>query len=165
MRRACGNWLTILGAGGVIANEVVKLLSAREHPFRLVARNARPVPGAAEMISADLSDKDQTVHPVAGSSIVYLLVGLKYNHKFWAEMWPPQRSSAPLRDIASWAGRLIEWFNPIVGEVYEMLYQNDSPYLFDSSKFARAFSFAGTPYTERIRATAASFQKAAPSTK
>jgi len=30
--------------------------------------------------------------------------------------------------------RLIGWFNPLVGEVYEMLYQNDSPYLFDSSK-------------------------------
>jgi nucleoside-diphosphate-sugar epimerase len=61
--------------------------------------------------------------------------------------------------------RLIGWFNPLVGEVYEMLYQNDSPYLFDSSKFARAFSFSGTPYAEGIRATAASFQKAAPSTK
>jgi hypothetical protein len=31
--------------------------------------------------------------------------------------------------------RLMGWFNPLVGEVYEMLYQNDSPYLFDSSKF------------------------------
>src|SRR4029453_9850103 len=28
--------------------------------------------------------------------------------------------------------RLMGWFNPLVGEVYEMLYQNDSPYLFDS---------------------------------
>ena len=41
--------------------------------------------------------------------------------------------------------RLIRWFNPLVGEVHEMLYQNDSPYLFDSSKFAKAFSFSGTP--------------------
>jgi len=56
--------------------------------------------------------------------------------------------------------RLIGWFNPLVCEVHEMLYQNDSPYLFDSSKFAQAFSFSGTPYAEGIRATAASFQKA-----
>lgn len=61
--------------------------------------------------------------------------------------------------------RLIGWFNPLVGEVHEMLYQNDSPYLFDSSKFARAFSFSGIPYAEGIRATAASFQKTALSTK
>jgi hypothetical protein len=41
--------------------------------------------------------------------------------------------------------RLIGWFNPLVGGVHEMLYQNDSPYLFDSSNFAKAFSFSGTP--------------------
>src|SRR6266851_5126519 len=295
--------ITILGAGGAIANEVVNLLSARKQPFRLVARNPRPVPAATEMISADLSDKDQTIRAVAGSSIVYLLVGLKYDHKLWAEMWPRimtntiegcKRSGAKLiffdnvymygkvsgamteetpfnpcskkgevramiaraadfygpetpnglpnvlvfeplakNQKASWLEndsvphsctftpdaarslvalaesesawnqtwhvattpnpptgkefiamaakelsaapryrvlsrpmvRLIGWFNPLVGEVYEMLYQNDSPYLFDSSKFARAFSFSGTPYAEGIRATAASFQKAALSAK
>ena len=61
--------------------------------------------------------------------------------------------------------RLMGWFNPLVGGVYEMLYQNDSPYFFDSSKFERAFSFSGTPYAEGIRATGASFQKAALSAK
>jgi nucleoside-diphosphate-sugar epimerase len=51
------------------------------------------------------------------------------------------------------------WFNPLVGELYEMLYQSDSPYLFDSSKFAREFGFAGTPYAEGIRTAAASYKK------
>jgi nucleoside-diphosphate-sugar epimerase len=54
--------------------------------------------------------------------------------------------------------RMVGWFNPLVGEVYEMLYQNDSPYLFDSSKYAGVFGFAGTPYEEGIRATAASYR-------
>jgi nucleoside-diphosphate-sugar epimerase len=312
--------ITILGAGGVIANEVVKLLSARRQPFRLVARHARPVPAATEMISADLSDKDQAIRAMAGSSIVLLLVGLKYDHKLWAEMWPRimantieacKRSGAKLvffdnvymygkvsgamteetpfnpcskkgevrakiatslinewkagaltamiaraadfygpetpnglpnvlvfeplakNQKASWLAndsvphsftytpdaarslvtlaesesawnqtwhvastpnpptgkefiamaakelgvapryrvlrrpmvRLIGWFNSLVGEVYEMLYQNDSPYVFDSSKFARAFAFSGTPYAEGIRATAASFQEVAPPRK
>ena len=40
-----------------------------------------------------------------------------------------------------------------------MLYQSDSSYIFDSSKFARAFRFSGTPYAEGIRETAASFGK------
>jgi nucleoside-diphosphate-sugar epimerase len=312
--------ITILGAGGVIGNEAVKLLSARKQPFRLVARNAHPVPDAAEVISADLSDKDQTIRAVAGSSIVYLLVGLKYDHKLWMEMWPRimantieacKRSGAKLiffdnvymygkvsgmmteetpfnpcskkgqvrakvatslvnewkagaltamiaraadfhgpetpnglpnalvfeplakNQKASWLAndsvphsytytpdaarslvtlaesesawnqtwhvatsgnpptgkefiamaakelgvapkyrvlsrpmvRLIGWFKPLVDEVYEMLYQNDSPYLFDSSKFERAFNFSATPYAEGIRATAASFQKAVPQAK
>jgi nucleoside-diphosphate-sugar epimerase len=80
--------ITILGAGGVIANEVVKLLAAAKQPIRLVARNARPLPGATETIYGDLSDKDQTIRAVASSSVVYLLVGLKYDHKLWTEMWP-----------------------------------------------------------------------------
>jgi nucleoside-diphosphate-sugar epimerase len=55
--------------------------------------------------------------------------------------------------------KVVGWFNPQVRESYEMLYQNDSPYLFDSSKFTREFGFAGTPYVEGIAATAASYKK------
>lgn len=80
--------LTILGAGGAIGNELVKLLALRKQPFRLVGRNPRMVPGATEVHPADLSDKEQTIQAVAGSSIVFLLVGLKYDHKIWSETWP-----------------------------------------------------------------------------
>lgn len=55
--------------------------------------------------------------------------------------------------------RVAGWFNPTIGESYEMLYQSDSPYIFDSTKFAKAFGFSGTPYPEGIRATAAPFRK------
>jgi hypothetical protein len=55
--------ITVLGAGDVIANEVVKLFAARKPPSRLVARHVGPVPVATEMISADFSDKDQTIAP------------------------------------------------------------------------------------------------------
>ncbi len=312
--------ITILGAGGVISNEVVKLLAAAKQPFRLVARKPVSAPGAAETVSADLADQEQTVRAVAGASMVYLLAGLKYDHQLWAEMWPRimgnvieacKRADAKLiffdnvymygrvsgamteqtpfnpcskkgevrakiatslvaawkagaltamiaraadfygpatpnglpnvlvfepfskNQKASWMAndsvahsytytadaarslvmlaesesawnqtwhvpttpnpptgkefvgmaakefgvapryrvlsrpmvRVIGWFNPLVGEVYEMLYQNDAPYLFDSTKFARAFGFSGTPYAEGIRATAASFKKAGAAAK
>jgi nucleoside-diphosphate-sugar epimerase len=312
--------ITILGAGGVIGNEVVKLLSVQKQRFRLVARHAHRVPSARETISADLTDKDQAIRAVAGSSIVYLLVGLKYEHRLWAGMWPRimantieacKHSRAKLvffdnvymygqvngamteetpfnpcskkgevrakiatalidewkagaltamiaraadfygpdtpnglpnvlvfeplakNQKASWLAndsvphsytytldaarslvaltksesawnqtwhvattpnpptgkefiamaakefgvapryrilsrpmvRVIGWFNPLVGEVHEMLYQNDSPYLFDSSKFERAFSFSSTPYAEGIQSTAAFFNNVASSLK
>src|SRR5438445_9554747 len=80
--------ITILGAGGAIGNELVKLLAARNQPFRLVGRNPPEIPGATETLAADLADKDQTTRAVAGSSVVHLLVGLKYDHKLWQEMWP-----------------------------------------------------------------------------
>ena len=38
-----------------------------------------------------------------------------------------------------------------------MLYQNDSDYLFDSSKFESRFRFAPTPYEEGIRETVRGF--------
>src|SRR5258705_10959691 len=80
--------ITILGAGGAISHELVKLLAARKQPFRLVGRNPRTVPGATETVAADLTERVQTIHAVAGSSVVHLLVGLKYDHKIWQEMWP-----------------------------------------------------------------------------
>jgi nucleoside-diphosphate-sugar epimerase len=46
------------------------------------------------------------------------------------------------------------WFDTTVRELYEMLYQNEYEYLFDSSKFNNAFGFKPTPYEEGIRQTA-----------
>ena len=57
--------------------------------------------------------------------------------------------------------KIFGWFNSDIGESYEMLYQSDSPYLFESSKFARAFGVAGTPYADGIRLTAAWYKKPA----
>jgi nucleoside-diphosphate-sugar epimerase len=308
--------ITILGAGGVIGNELVKLFAATNEPFRLVGRNPKATPGATETLAADLTDRDQTVRAVAGSSVVYLVVGLKYDRRVWQDMWPrfmsnaieackragakliffdnvymygkvrgPMTEETPFNPCstkgevrakiatmlinewksgalaamiarsadfygpdtqnavpnllvfqpfarkrkASWlvndavphsftytpdaaqslvqlAGRpntwnqtwhvptspspltgrefvalaakefgvtprhrvlsrpmlrLAGWFDPLIAEFYEMLYQSDGPYLFDSSKFAREFGFAGTPCADGIRATAASFKRAA----
>jgi nucleoside-diphosphate-sugar epimerase len=54
--------------------------------------------------------------------------------------------------------RLAGWFNPQVRESYEMLYQSESPYLFDSTKFANEFGFAGTPYPDGVRIAADSYK-------
>lgn len=306
--------VTLLGAGGAIGNELVTRFAAKNQPFRIVGRSPRETPGATETLAADVTDQDQTVRAVAGSTVVYLLVGLKYDHKLWEEMWPRvmsnaieacKRSRAKLlffdnvymygkvsgamteetpfnpcskkgeirakiattlinewksgaltamiarsadfygpdapngvpnllvfepfakKRKASWLVddavphsftytpdaaqalvqlaeresawnqtwhvpttpnpltgkefvtraakefgvapryrvlsrlmlRLAGWFDPLVAESYEMLYQSDSPYIFDSRKFARKFGFAGTPYADGIRATADSFKR------
>lgn len=302
---------TILGAGGSVANALIPLLLERNLPVRLVGRHPASLPGT-EIRTADLTHRQQTIDAVAGSSTVYLLAGLKYDHKLWAEAWPriidnaieackqararliffdnvymygrvrgPMTEQTPYRPTskkgevraaiaealerewkagsltaiiarsadfygpgarngipnamvfdpmrkrqtpmclvndalqhsytyvpdaaralltlaesdAAWnqawhlptapnplTGRefitaaaaamnrpakyrvlsrpmvkMVGWFDPIVREVYEMLYQNDSPYLFDSTKYAQAFGFTGTPYADGIRATAAGF--------
>lgn len=304
---------TILGAGGSVSNELVKLLAGRKLAFRTVSRHAIATEGAAEARVGDLTNHEQTVEAVAGSDVVFLLVGLKYDQKVWAEQWPriidnvvdackqarakliffdnvymygkvsgamteetPYRPTSrkgevraqiatrlerawkegeltamiaraadfygpgakngianvlvfdPLnkggkamclasdalphsftyvpdaaqalitlaeapnawnqiwhlptvappmtgrefivaaaeamgkspqyRVLSRTMVKLAGFFNPTIREVHEMLYQNESPYVFDSTKYARAFGFAGTPYAEGIAKTAATYR-------
>lgn len=305
---------TVLGTGGSVSNEFVKLLAARNLPFRTVSRHPGSPAGEPEHRTADLTKHEQTLEAVAGSEVVFLLVGLKYDHKLWAEQWPriidntvdackragarllffdnvymygkvqgamteetPYHPNSRKGEIRAQIATSIvkEWksgeltaliarsadfygpgakngianalvfdpmskgetasclvsdalphsytfvpdaaqallslaetpsawnqtwhlptaphpltarefivsaseamgrppkyrvlsrsmlkvaglFNSTIREVQEMLYQNDSPYLFDSSKYTRSFGFAGTPYAEGIRATAASYKR------
>ncbi len=57
-----------------------------------------------------------------------------------------------------WMVRMAGILNGIVRESVEMLYQNDSDYLFDSSKFEKAFNFSPTTYAQGIRKTVASMR-------
>lgn len=312
--------IAVLGAGGSIANELVRKLAARGERYRLVSRSAKSDPGATEVVKADLLDREQTAAAVAGTHTVLLLAGLRYDHNVWAEQWPRIMENAieackragarllffdnvymygrvhgamteetPYRPVSrkgevraqiarrledEWkAGalqaliarsadfygpgvktgipnvmvfgalkkgqrpmclisevlphsytyvpdaaeavarlaatetaqepvwnqtwhlptrapaltgrefieraseamgrakktqvlsrpmvRVVGWFNPLVREIYEMLYQNDAPYLFDSSKYERAFGVEPTPYADGIRATAEFYHKGA----
>jgi nucleoside-diphosphate-sugar epimerase len=305
--------ITILGAGGPIGDELAKILAASPQAFRLVSRNPKPVAGG-EIFAADLADREQTIQAVKGSSVVCLLVGLKYDLRVWQELWPRimantieacKRAQAKLiffdnvymygkvdgamteetayapcskkgeirakiattlmneakagnlsaliaraadfygpdtehgvpnvlvfepfskGTTASWLVnatvphsltftpdaargvamlmeretvwnqvwhlptapnpptgrefiemaakefgvapkfrvlnrpmlRVVGWFKAEIGESYEMLYQSDSPYLFDSTKFAKEFGFGGTPYPEGIRIAVDSYKR------
>ena len=85
---------TILGAGGAIGTQLLKELVRTQRPVRLVGRNPSKSQGVTEIVSADLSDLAQTISSVAGSTVVHLLVGLKYDSKIWRELWPRIMSNA-----------------------------------------------------------------------
>ncbi|SEW46555.1 Nucleoside-diphosphate-sugar epimerase [Chitinophaga sp. YR573] len=78
---------TILGAGGVIANELTKELHANGKKVRLVSRKPKAI-AEAETMAADITDPLQTRRAVSGSSMVFLCAGLAYNHKIWEVAWP-----------------------------------------------------------------------------
>ncbi|HVS95996.1 MAG TPA: NAD-dependent epimerase/dehydratase family protein [Puia sp.] len=78
---------TILGAGGAIADSLAGELAARHIPCRLVSRHPTAIDGAT-VLAADLTDSAQTLQAVAGSSVVYLCVGLKYDYRVWRRDWP-----------------------------------------------------------------------------
>lgn len=103
--------ITILGAGGAISNELAKRLAARNQEFRLVGRKPQKTPGATEVMAADISDRDQAIRAVAGSTLVYLLVGLKYDYKVWAELWP--RIMANVIEACKRAGAKLIFFDNV----------------------------------------------------
>jgi nucleoside-diphosphate-sugar epimerase len=49
--------------------------------------------------------------------------------------------------------KVLGWFNPLMKELYEMLYQNEYAYVFDSSKFDKAFNFTPTSYQQGVKET------------
>ncbi|MBD0257796.1 MAG: NAD-dependent epimerase/dehydratase family protein [Cytophagales bacterium] len=300
---------TILGANGTIAGELVPVLQAHGEKIRLVSRSPQPVPGT-ETAAADVLDYEQVLRAVEGSGVVYLLIGIRYDHRVWRRDWPvimqnvinackatgakliffddvymygrvegrmteetPYRPTSKkgavraavarqlqremaagtvqaaiaravdfygpavtdksaagtlvfanlkrgktaqwfinpdvprsynytpdaaralyllatrpeafgqvwhlpsvqpaltgrefirlaakhmggpdrVRVLPKWLLKVIGWFNPFMREAYEMNYQDEFPFRFDSSKFERTFGFTPTPYEEGIRATA-----------
>ncbi len=56
--------------------------------IRLVSRNPKKVNSTDDIFPANLSDPAQVEKAVAGSTVVYLMVGFDYNLKVWQEKWP-----------------------------------------------------------------------------
>ena len=53
--------------------------------------------------------------------------------------------------LSKWMIRLTGLFNTQIKELYEMLYQNEFDYIFDSTKFEKHYNFTPTPYKEGIK--------------
>ncbi len=79
---------TILGANGSIGTALAKELKAYTGQVRLVSRNPKKVNESDQLFPADLSDPVQVEKAIAGSSVVYLVVGFEYTLKAWREKWP-----------------------------------------------------------------------------
>ncbi|HYN09749.1 MAG TPA: NAD-dependent epimerase/dehydratase family protein [Vicinamibacterales bacterium] len=79
---------TILGANGVIGREMSRHLPVYTSRIRQVSRTPKQVHPTDELVSADLRDARATSDAVAGSSVVYLVAGLKYDYRVWQREWP-----------------------------------------------------------------------------
>ena len=86
--------VSILGAGGAIGSELVKLYAARNQRVRLAGRSPKPAGTHTETVTADLANLGDTAKAVEGAEIAFLLVGLKYDISVWRELWPRIMSNA-----------------------------------------------------------------------
>lgn len=79
---------TILGAGGVISKYAALELKKMGKQVRLVSRNPKKINVDDELFKADLLNRQSVMDAVAGSEVVYLMAGLKYDTNTWNAEWP-----------------------------------------------------------------------------
>ena len=79
---------TILGANGIIAQELTRALAEHVSSIRQVSRNPQRVNQTDETFPANLLDSQATAMAIAGSEVAYLVAGLKYDATVWQEQWP-----------------------------------------------------------------------------
>jgi nucleoside-diphosphate-sugar epimerase len=108
------------------------------------------VPDAAKalyILSANDEAYDQTWHmPTAQNP----LTGEEFIYQAAVAMQADSNYSV----LSRWMLRIGGIFDKNIKELQEMLYQNEYPYIFDSTKFNRAFNFEPTPYKTGIIETA-----------
>jgi nucleoside-diphosphate-sugar epimerase len=79
---------TILGANGVIGRALSRALYSYAERTRQVSRAPMRMHPTDDLVSADLLDAKATADAIAGSSVAYLVAGLKYDARVWQEQWP-----------------------------------------------------------------------------
>lgn len=79
---------TILGSGGAIGIPLAKELRKYTDKIRLVSRNPKKVNDGDELCAIDVNDLAQVDTAIAGSEVVYVVIGFEYKLKVWQKIWP-----------------------------------------------------------------------------
>ena len=80
---------TILGSGGAIGIPLAKELINYTNKIRLVSRNPKKVNETDELYPIDVNDLTQIDKAIAGSEVVYVVIGFEYKLRVWQKTWPP----------------------------------------------------------------------------
>jgi nucleoside-diphosphate-sugar epimerase len=79
---------TILGSGGAIGIPLAKELIKYTNQIRLVSRNPKKVNETDELYPMDVYDLNQIDKAIAGSEVVYVVIGFEYKLSVWRNKWP-----------------------------------------------------------------------------
>lgn len=75
-----------------------------------------------------------------------------FTGKEWIKNIAREMGTEPrYRAVPGWMVRIMGFFNPVMRESVEMMYQYERDYIFDSSKFEGRFPMKPTPYSQGIR--------------
>lgn len=79
---------TILGSGGAIGIPLARELKKYTNQIRLVSRNPKKVNEIDELFAMDVNDLSQVDQAIAGSDVVYVVIGFEYKLSVWQAIWP-----------------------------------------------------------------------------
>jgi nucleoside-diphosphate-sugar epimerase len=102
-----------------------------------------------------LAERDKALGQVWHIPAAEPLTGRQYLQMVFAEAGIKPNFGAYSRIIM----RLIAPFSPVVREALEVLYQFESAFVLDGSKFTRAFGFTPTPHAQAIAETVAWYRE------
>jgi len=119
---------TVLGAGGPIADELIRELH-RTHTqdIRVVSRKPARVNKTDELLAADLTDPAATNRAVAGSEIAYLTVGLPLDSDLWERQFPVMMRNV-IDACAAHGTKLVFFDNVYAYGKVDGLMTEDKPY-------------------------------------
>jgi len=80
---------TIIGSGGAIGVPLARELKKYTQHIRLVSRNPKKVNETDELFPVDVNDLSLIDKAIAGSEVVFVVVGFKYKLGVWQKSWPP----------------------------------------------------------------------------
>jgi nucleoside-diphosphate-sugar epimerase len=80
---------TILGSGGGIGIPLAKELKNYTDSIRLVSRIPKKINDTDELFPLDVTDLTQIDKAIAGSEVVYVVIGFEYKLSVWQKTWPP----------------------------------------------------------------------------
>ena len=101
---------TILGAGGTIATDLARDLTAYTRNIRLVSRNPARINDTDQLLPADLTRPEDVFRAVEGSAVVYLTVGFEYDTRVWREKWPALMANV-IAACSTYGARLVFFDN------------------------------------------------------
>lgn len=73
--------------------------------------------------------------------------------KLFAQEMPTSKAPTGVQVLPGWGMRALGLFVPILKEMYEMRYQYDRDYFFDSAKFNKAFNYTPTTNAAAVKET------------
>ncbi len=79
---------TILGSGGTIGTPLAMELMNYTDKIRLVSRNPKRINATDELYPIDVNDLSQIDKAIAGSEVVYVVIGFEYKLSVWQTIWP-----------------------------------------------------------------------------